>query len=201
VKGEAAMTYTKNLTFADYFALEDTGIEGRAELIDGELIELPPEAGFNINLAAFVFTQLLALGIPFQLVQMGRCEVQTPQLEPKDAANHYPDIVVLRPEHQMLTLQRNTITLDMPPPLFVMEVISPRKTNRDRDYIRKRAQYAAVGIPEYMIIDPQEHVVIVLILEAGAYREFGRYQGNQRISSPTFPKLNLTVEQIFAAGN
>lgn len=32
----------KRLTFEDYLILEDTGLECRAELVDGELIELPP---------------------------------------------------------------------------------------------------------------------------------------------------------------
>jgi len=31
------MTYTKKLTFADYLALADPGLEGRAELIDRKL--------------------------------------------------------------------------------------------------------------------------------------------------------------------
>jgi Uma2 family endonuclease len=194
------MTYTKKMTFEEYLTLEDDGIEGRAELIDGELIELSPEAGFNVDVADCVREALRAIGIPSRLIQVGRCEVQTPVLEPKDSANRYPDIVVLRPEHRALTRKRNTITLEMAPPLFVLEVVSPRKSNRHRDYIRKRAQYASVGIPEYVIVDPAEAVVIVLILEQGSYQEVGRYQGDQRIHSPTFPQLDITPNQIFAAG-
>jgi Uma2 family endonuclease len=98
-----------------------------------------------------------------------------------------------------------TITLEMPPPLWVMEVVSPGKTNRDRDYIRKRAQYAAVGIPEYVIVDPEEQVVLVLRLEQGEreqgeYIEAGRYTGDRPLQSPTFPALNLTAAQILSAG-
>ncbi|MFM7450674.1 MAG: Uma2 family endonuclease [Leptolyngbyaceae cyanobacterium] len=194
------MTYTKKLTFEDYLALPDTGLEERAELIDGELVELPPESGINLNIAALVYIALVNVGIPYFLVQMGRCEVQTPVLEPGDAVNRYPDVVVLQPEHQALTRQRMTITLEMPPPRWVMEVVRPGKLNRERDYLRKRSQYAAVGIPEYWIVDPEEAVVLVLRLENGRYREAGRYQGNQRVGSPIFPELNLTAEQIFTAG-
>jgi Uma2 family endonuclease len=194
------MTFTQKLTFADYLALEDTGIEGRAELIEGELIALPPEAGLNLDIAAFVYMALVGLGIPYPLIQMGRCEVQTPILAPRDAANRFPDLVVLRPEHRALTRQRMTITLEMPPPLWVMEVVSPGKTNRDRDYIRKRAQYAAVGIPEYVIVDPEEQAVLVLRLEQGEYLEAGRYTGDRPLQSPTFPALNLTAAQILSAG-
>lgn len=71
------MTTTGKLTFADYLALPETGLEGRAELIDGVLVELPPESGLNLDIAAFLQLALIQTGIPFQLVQVGRCEVQT----------------------------------------------------------------------------------------------------------------------------
>ncbi|MBF2085083.1 MAG: Uma2 family endonuclease [Thermoleptolyngbya sp. C42_A2020_037] len=194
------MTFTQKLTFADYLALEDTGIEGRAELIEGELIALPPESRINTEIATFVFSSLLAIAIPHYLLKLYSCEVQTPVLEPRDAANRYPDLVLIREEHRALCDRRMTITLEMPPPLWVMEVVSPGKTNRDRDYIRKRAQYAAVGIPEYVIVDPEEQAVLVLRLEQGEYIEAGRYTGECPLQSPTFPVLNLTAAQILSAG-
>lgn len=64
--------------------------------------------------------------------------------------------------------------------------------------MRKRAQYAAVGIPEYVIVDPAEQTVTVLVLEQSNYGEAGCYRGEQRIVSPTFPDLVLTVNQVFA---
>jgi Uma2 family endonuclease len=194
------MTYTKKLTFEDYLILEDTGFEGRAELIDGELVELPAEAGLNLDIATFIQMMLIRIGIPYFLIHTGRCELQTPVLETKDAANRYPDLVVLRPEHIPLTRNRMTITLDMPPPQFVLEVVSPGKTNRDRDYSRKRSQYAAVGIPEYVIADPGDQIIIVLTLDGAEYKESSRHQGVQSIQLRTFPQLRLTAAQIFSAG-
>ena len=107
-----------------------------------------------------------------------------------------PDIVVIWEDHRALTRDRMTITLTMPPPRFVLEVVSPGKTNRDRDYLRKRAQYAAVGIPEYVIIDPEDRIVAVLRLENGSYRQDGCYQGAEVVRSVEFPTLNLTAAQI-----
>ncbi|WP_316788458.1 Uma2 family endonuclease [Thermoleptolyngbya oregonensis] len=195
-----AMTFTQKLTFADYLALEDSGREEKLELINGELIALPPEAWSNNDIAMFVFLQLVAIGVPFQRVKVHSCELQTPVLEAGDAANRYPDLVVVEPVHRAHPDQRMTITLEMPPPLWVMEVVSPGKTNRDRDYIRKRAQYAAVGIPEYVIVDPEEQAVLVLRLEQGEYIEAGRYTSECPLQSPTFPALNLTAAQILSAG-
>lgn len=192
------MTYTQKLSFEDYLILEDTGLEGLAELINGELVALPPESGINTEIAAIWFAALLASGVSVFLLKMGNCEIQTPVLAPGDAANRFPDIVVIREEHRSLTQRRMTITLKMPPPVFVLEVVSPEETNRERNYVRKRAQYAAVGISEYVIVDPEECSVTILVLEQDGYREAGCYRENQRVISPTFPDLMLTVNQIFA---
>ncbi|MFM7426137.1 MAG: Uma2 family endonuclease [Elainella sp.] len=190
--------YTKKLSFEDYLALEDTGLEQPAELIDGELVELPPEAGFNSSIVMFVVSQLLAIGLPFTHIKPYCCEVQTPVLERGDAANRYPDLVILDDVHLPLIAKRNTITLKMPPPRFVLEVVSPGQQNSERDYIRKRAQYAAVGISEYVIVDPQTRTITVLVIEQEGYRELGCYADEQQIVSPTFPALALTPDQIFA---
>jgi len=193
------MTYTKKLSFEDYLALSDSGPECHAELIDGELIELPPEAGLNSSIVMLVVAHLLKIEVPFNYIKPYCCEVQTPVLQQSDAANRYPDLAILGDEHLQLIEKRNTITLQMPPPRFVLEVVSPGQANRDRDYVRKRAQYAAVGIPEYVIVDPEAQSVTVLALEQGAYREVGCYQGEQRIQSPTFPDLVLTASGLFAS--
>jgi Uma2 family endonuclease len=71
---------------------------------------------------------------------------------------------MIQAEHILLTATRLTITLDMPPPQLVVEVVSPGRIGRERDYISKRAQYAARGIPEYWIVDPQEQMIAVLQL-------------------------------------
>lgn len=131
-------------------------------------------------------------------LKLGHCEIQTPVLALGDAANRYPAIVAIREEHRSLTRKRMTITLKMPLLRFVLEVVSPGQTNHDRGYVRKRAQYAAVGILEYMIVDPQAQVVIVLVLEQGSYREAGCYEGDRGIVCPTFPTLNLKAAEIFA---
>ncbi len=194
------MTSTRKLTFADYLALDNSGLERRAELIDGVLTELPPETWLNNDIAMFLFLKLVETGIPFQQVKVHGCELQTPILESGDAANRYPDLVVVDEVHRAKPNQRMTITLDMPPPRLVVEVVSSGKTNRDRDYLRKRAQYAAIGIPEYLIVDPQAKVVILLVLVADGYQEAGQYQGRQHVHLPTFPNLDLTAEQILTAG-
>jgi len=183
-------------TFEEYLSYSSE-LEGRFQLIDGELIELPPESRFNSTIAIYILLALIKAGISIELIHPGKCEVQVPTMRSGDAANRFPDLVVLREEHLRLTRRRLTITLDMPPPRLVVEVVSPGKTNRDRDYINKRAQYAAIGVDEYWIVDPTTQTVLVLELTDKDYKEIGLFQGCDSIISITFPELALIAQQIF----
>jgi Uma2 family endonuclease len=165
VKKTALQPHPKKLTFEEYLTYEDN-TDNRYELIGGELVPLPPESELNDFIARELFWILtIAQLAPRRLIKLHTCEIQVPVLQPSDPANRYPDLVVLRPEHLALTQKRLTITLNMPPPRLVVEVVSPGKVNRKNDYIRKRAQYAARGIGGYWIIDRQAQIVMVLGLD------------------------------------
>jgi Uma2 family endonuclease len=194
----------RKLTFEEYLSYEDN-TDNRYELIDGELIALPPESEPNTAIANYLFLVLVNAGIPWRLIKTHNCEIQVPILREGDAANRYPDLIILTPEHIPLTTNRLTVTLDMPAPQLVVEVVSPGRVGRERDYDplrglrqHKRAQYAARGIPEYWIVDRQEPAITVLRLDSGQYVEVGVFRDGEAISSPAFPQLNLTVQQILS---
>jgi Uma2 family endonuclease len=188
--------------FEEYLTWSDDPenyMEGRYELVDGELTQLPPESPENDFIANNLQFLLVALKVAsLRLIRIHSLELQVPVLQLKDATNRYPDLVVLRPEHLDLMERRLTITLDMPPPRLIAEVVSPGKANHDRDYINKRSQYAAIGVPEYWLIDPKAQTVTVLELQDDEYREVGVFKGDDRIPSPSFPELTLTAEQVFS---
>lgn len=48
-----------------------------------------------------------------------------------------------------LAFDDGTENIFMPPPLLVVEVVSPGECQRERDYIVKRNQYQNCSIPEY----------------------------------------------------
>jgi Uma2 family endonuclease len=123
-----------------------------------------------------------------------------PVLKPKTPRTRYPDLVVLKPEHLAMVTTRLTIRGDMPAPRLVAEVVSPGDDNEKRDYVDKREQYQARGIPEYWLIDPQEQTIQILKLEAGQYVEVDTFRGDDRLESPTFPMLSLTAHQVLTAG-
>ena len=80
-------------------------------------------------------------------------------------------------------------------------------TNWDDDYIDKLDEYKRLGISEYWIVDylaiaarsylgnPKVSTVFVYQLIDGQYQATAFREG-ERIISPTFPELQLTVEQI-----
>jgi Uma2 family endonuclease len=186
-------------TFEEYLAYDD-GTDNRYELVDGELVTLPPESEFNDSTANYLFLVLVQAGIPYPLVRPHTCQIEVPVLREGDPKNRYPDLVVLREEHLELTRSRLTVTATMPPPRMVAEIVSPGKENRERDYERKRAQYQAVGISEYWIIDPHQRQITVLRLEKGIYIEVGVFRGGEEIVSPAFPELKLTADRVLNAG-
>jgi len=196
------MTIAQRLTFEQYLERDDD-TEKRYELVDGRLIELPPESEPNTSLANFLFLQLVGAGLPFRQVHPHSCELQVPVLQPGDPANRYPDLTILRPEHLELTRKRLTITCDALPPYLVIEIVSPGDRNHDRDYNRKRAQYSARGIPEYWLVDPAVDAILVLRRDRGSYEEVGRFTGEMPVSSPQLERLgislSLTAAQILGA--
>ncbi len=55
---------------------------------------------------------------------------------------------------------------------MVMEILSPRTAQKD--WTSKRWAYEAAGVPEYLIVDPDERIGVLLRLEAGRYEEAAR---------------------------
>ncbi|MEM6448562.1 MAG: Uma2 family endonuclease, partial [Cyanobacteria bacterium P01_D01_bin.123] len=149
------------MTLAEYLNY-DGDTDTRYELVDGELVVMPPESELNQRIASLLFALFLKRGIPFDLINIG-VEIVT---SGSRATTRVPDLAIFTEELMAAYrgASRATITLDMPPPQLVVEVVSPGPENRDRDYRYKRSEYAARGIVEYWIVDPQQQKVTVLEL-------------------------------------
>ena len=158
-------------SFEEYLAYDD-GTDKLYELFNGELIEVPPESGKNVQIANRLFL-IFALLLGTDRVRGHGLELEV-NGEPR---NRYPDLTILREEHIEQLAKRNTVRLTMSPPLLVIEVvlkdtashISPGELQRNRDYVAKRTQYQDCGIPEYWIIDPDLQTVLILELSENNY--------------------------------
>ncbi len=178
-------------TFADYLAF-DNGLDSRYELTYGDLIEVPPESDENVLISRAIDRALSEL-VGFRRVRTHQLAIELPG-QPK---NRFPDLTVLRPEHldQLQSLGKSAITLDMAPPLLVVEVVSPGAENRRRDYLDKRNQYEWRGIPEYWIVDPPERCITVLAMVEGTYTE-AVFTADEVVVSPTFPTWSMKVTEM-----
>jgi Uma2 family endonuclease len=181
-------------SFEEYLTYDD-GTDNLYELFNGELIEVPPESGENVQIATFLLLQF-ALLLGYRRVRGHGLELEV-RGEPR---NRYPDMAIVREEHIQQLAKRNTLRLSMAPPLLVIEVVSPGELQRNRDYIAKRSQYQDCGIPEYWIVDPEAKTVLILELTRNTYIEVGSFSGNDQVLSPQFSELNLTAAQIFESG-
>jgi Uma2 family endonuclease len=82
---------------------------------------------------------------------------------------------------------------------LLMEVVSGSADDHDRDYVKKRLEYARGGVSEYWIIDPDTKTVLVLVLREGRYVEHGAFTPGERASSPTFEGIVVDVKDVFEA--
>jgi Uma2 family endonuclease len=187
---------SKRLTLEDYLNYDD-GTDTRYELVDGELVEMPTESPENCQLAKLLMLEL-AKYVPIVLINLKDLEVA---VSGRRAKVRLLDLAVLSEEGYaaLAGQRRNIITQEMPPPMLVIEVVSPGQENRDRDYRFKRTEYAARGIAEYWIIDPEMQQVTLCLWVNGQYEDTV-YQGDTPIASTIIPDFALSAAQILAFG-
>ncbi|MCW6037926.1 Uma2 family endonuclease [Spirulina subsalsa FACHB-351] len=186
----------QKLTFQDYLDHND-GTDVRYELVDGELIAMSLGTGKHGAIAEFLNDQFRDLirqaQQPWTSKQM-LIGVRSPRGRRWDTCR-IPDVTVLM-RSQWLEMSNREAVIDLsdPPPLLVVEVVSP--STRTDDYRSKRAEYGLLEIPEYWIVDPLTEEITICLLEHQFYDSV-TYQGEQVLESPLFPDLALTAREIF----
>ncbi len=192
---QTAPSTVKLMTLEEYLSYDD-GTDRRYELVDGELLEMPTESFENINIAKFLLFEL-AKSVPLVLIAYNT-EVE---VSGKRATCRVPDLL-LHTEESVAALvgtTRNLITRDMPPPALVIEIVFPGTENRDRDYRYKRAEYAARGIAEYWIIDPEKQQITLCLWVNGQYEDTV-YTDRSPLISTVIPDFKLSAAEILAFG-
>jgi Uma2 family endonuclease len=181
---------SQKMTFEEFLAYDD-GTDYWYELENGELIQMPAESEINRRIAMFLVTFFLRLGITYNCLSM-KTEIAVNSTR---VSVRVPDLLVLSEEGATALegASRSIVLMDMPPPLLVVEVVSPGQDKRDYRY--KRSEYAARGITEYWIVDPILHKVTVLEWVEGFYEE-KVFAGNEQIISPWLGNLELTAVQV-----
>ncbi|MGB7060226.1 MAG: Uma2 family endonuclease [Geitlerinemataceae cyanobacterium] len=198
----------QSIAFDEFVEWLPLASECRYELHRGVIVEMPKPRGKHSkvcgNLAYDLGTAIRQADLPYFIPK--ECIVRS-----VDSSSGYePDAIVL--DESVLLDEPNwesgsIVTLGKSIKVIV-EVVS---TNWRDDYFTKLGEYEALGIPEYWIVDyaalggrrfignPKQPTVTICQLVNGEY-ELQQFRSGDRILSPTFPDLSLTVDETFAAG-
>ena len=173
----------------DYLALNTNRL---IELSDGCLEVLPMPSLAHQLIVAFLYERLMEF---LAGRGMGRVVFAPLPVHLKPGEYREPDIVYLRPGQP-----RHRVKYPRGSDL-VMEVVSEGAENRDRDLETKRQEYAAAGIQEYWIVDPEERKVIVLVLDGTTYRVHGEFKPGSSASSVLLSGFSVAVDAVLAAAD
>ena len=89
----------------------------------------------------------------------------------------------------------------MPLPVLGVEVVLKGRRARRRDYVEKREGYLTIGLLEYWIVDPEERLVMVLVLrefDGAAGWEERVFRDADVILSELLPGYAGTVANLWA---
>jgi Uma2 family endonuclease len=163
--------------------------EGRWELINGVAYDMTPAPSVahqrvSIRLSAAI---LMALEEGKRTGGGGECEAFHAPVDlflPGEESVYQPDLLVVCDPSKV----RDHGIVGVPD--LVVEILSPSTGNRDMT--RKRWSYEAAGIPEYLIVDPDERVAVLLRLEAWRYEEAARVEWGAMVAI-LGGKLSITL--------
>ncbi|WP_392478656.1 Uma2 family endonuclease [Nostoc sp. C110] len=198
----------KLVTFDEFVAKYPDNTGKRYELHDGVILEMPQPTGDHEQIIVFLVQKLI---LEYSRINLPYGIPKTVLVKPLESESAYsPDVLILNLPNlvnESLWKKESTVSQAESIPL-VIEVVS---SNWRDDYLKKAADYEAVGIPEYWIVDyaalggrrfignPKQATVSLYTLIEGEY-QVNQFRGSDRIISPLFPELSLTAEQIFQAG-
>ncbi|QLE39645.1 Uma2 family endonuclease [Nostoc sp. C052] len=198
----------KLVTFDEFVAKYPDNTGKRYELHDGVIVEMPQPTGYHEQIIVFLLQKFI---LEYTRISLPYGIPKTVLVKPLESESAYsPDVLILNLPNlvnEPLWKKESTVSQAESIPL-VVEVVS---SNWRDDYLKKAADYEAVGIPEYWIVDyaalggrrfignPKQPTFSLYTLIEGEY-QVSQFRGSDRIISPLFPELNLTAEQIFQAG-
>jgi len=191
----------------------------RYELHKGVIVEMPPPTGEHENVVGFLAAQItfqfLQMGLPFRIPKTAFVKIQS------NNSTYSPDILLLNHDNlvnEPLWSKQSTVIQAASIPLAV-EVVSTNWRDdyydKFRDYVRGASRWRSLsqrredmGIPEYWIVDyaalggkrftgnPKQQTITICELVDGDY-QMTVFRENNLITSPLFPQINLTAQQIF----
>lgn len=186
------------LSFEEYLTYDD-GTKNRYELVNGELVMVPLPTANHADaidgLLDIFRAEIKRTGQPWKASDKAGVYIgQNPETG-KDYSRT-PDVCVMtQAQWQELKAISQSAAVLRSAPLLVVEVVSPG--SQRTDYKIKPLEYAAVGVPEYWIVDLASQKVLILCLLDHQY-QIAEFQSEEQVISSTFPELQIAAKQILA---
>ncbi|MBI4601042.1 MAG: Uma2 family endonuclease [Planctomycetes bacterium] len=161
------------------------------EFTDGVLEVLPMPTPSHQMIVAFLYDSLKAF---VARRRAGTVFFAAVPVHLRAGKYREPDIVFVRRRNRRAIQPKHIQRGDL-----VVEVVSP--DDPARDWVKKVAEYAKAGIPEYWIVDPKQRKVAVFTLGAGrdAYALHGEFRPGRRATSVLLPGFSVSVSKALAA--
>lgn len=80
-------------------------------------------------------------------------------------------------------------------PDWICEILSPATESKDRNI--KMPIYARFGVAYAWLVDPQVRTLEAYALDAGAWREIGRFAGSERVSVAPFDAVAINLGDLW----
>jgi Uma2 family endonuclease len=175
----------RRLTYTDLLDFPDDGL--RRELIHGEV---HVTASPNTRHQDIVLR--LAHRFVLHIERLGGGRIFIAPLDVLLAEDQVvePDLVFVADTHAHIVTEANIRGA----PTLAIEVLSDVR----RDRVLKRDLYAAFGVPEYWLFDPDADRVEVYRLRDGVYDKPEILESGETLETPLLPGLRIDVTEILA---
>ena len=174
-------------TVEEYHKMAQAGILGeddRVELIEGEIVEMPP-IGSRHAACVDRLNQLFSAQVGDQAI----VRVQSP-IRLSELSEPQPDLALLKPRPDFYAAAH-------PRPEDVLLMIEVAEASVDYDREVKVPLYARAGVPEVWLVDLQgEFIEVHRRPSARGYGEVRQARRGERLAPQALPKLELPVDDL-----
>jgi Uma2 family endonuclease len=173
-------------TWKEFVELEE---DDPRELLDGHLVEIEVPTRTHERIVAALIAFLTQWGWSHD---SGEVLASSYKIRIDDRRGTMPDVQFYRrgnfPRGQEKGLEKGR-------PDLVVEVISP--SSRSKDSVHKLHDYAAIGVPEYWLLDPEARTMERLLLREGVYSIVEALEGDRVFRPESFPGLEIDLGRLW----
>ena len=177
----------RRLTVDDFAKMCEVGIlsaDDRVELIDGELVEMPPKGSEHAGIVNELANVLPGLLDPAVRLRVQSSVQLTRYTQPE------PDLAVVSRDSR-LYLRRH------PQPEQILIAIEVADSSLKYDREQKMPRYAAAGVPEAWLVDVRARTITVYTdATAEGYRASRTLGWSEELEATAVAGLRLTFEEI-----